>query len=117
MFAVPSASTADTDSMLQSLYWLPGAAQAPPDLNYFKVLCLEPSCGTSCAVDFQGTVLMLEVEFIPSVYIYSPTRGFQRVFQMACSSPTHSACRMLLLVAQLSCQQLYTLNLLGAKTT
>ena len=59
MFAIPSAGTGETDSILRSLY---STADDPiPDLMYFKVICLEPLCGTACALDFQRTNLMLEV--------------------------------------------------------
>ncbi len=61
VFAMPSASTGDADSVLQSLYSTPGSPASPLDLMYFKVMCLEPDCGTSCAIDFQRTNLMLEV--------------------------------------------------------
>ncbi|DBB17357.1 TPA: hypothetical protein ACH3X3_014397 [Trebouxia sp. C0006] len=60
VFAIPSASTASTDSILQSLYSLPDNPQSTVDLDHFKVIGLEPSCGTACAIDFSRTNLMLE---------------------------------------------------------
>ncbi|KAA6429814.1 MAG: peroxisome biogenesis 6-like [Trebouxia sp. A1-2] len=60
VFAIPSASTASTDGILQSLYSPPDNLQSTVDLDYFKVIGLEPSCGTACAIDFSETNLMLE---------------------------------------------------------
>ncbi|KAL3143311.1 hypothetical protein ABBQ38_002150 [Trebouxia sp. C0009 RCD-2024] len=60
VFAVPSASTGDMDGVLRSLYSLPTSPQATDDLMHFKVSCLEPACGTSCAIGFNQTNLMLE---------------------------------------------------------
>ncbi|KAL0039627.1 hypothetical protein WJX77_003781 [Trebouxia sp. C0004] len=60
VFAIPSASTASTDSILQSLYSLPDNLQSTLDLDYFKVIGMDPSYGTACAIDFSETNLMLE---------------------------------------------------------
>lgn len=69
VFAVPSASTGDTDGLLHSLYSMPSGPVTAEDLMHFKVSCLEPACGTSCAIDFNQTNLMLEVR----VTLPSPT--------------------------------------------
>ena len=61
VFAIPCISTGDMEGILQSLYSMPDGPLPLTDLMYFKVTCLEPSCGTSCAIDFQKTNLMLEV--------------------------------------------------------
>ena len=61
VFAVPSAGTGDSDGVLRSLYSLPTGPQPTDDLMHFKVSCLEPACGTSCAIDFNQTDLMLVV--------------------------------------------------------
>ena len=61
VFAVPSGSAADSDSIIRSLYLMPPASPAASDLIHFRVDCLEPDCGTSCAIDFNRTQVMLEV--------------------------------------------------------
>lgn len=51
----------ETAALLRSLY--PSHATRPfhQELQYFKVISLQPSCGTSCAIDFMKTQVMLEV--------------------------------------------------------
>ena len=83
VFAVPSASTASTDSILQNLYSLPDNLHSTVDLDYFKVIGLEPSCGTACAIDFSKTNLMLEVK---------PKLRHKQWFNVACLSCCHDLC-------------------------
>jgi len=90
VFAIPSASTASTDSILQSLYSLPNSLQSTVDLDYFKVIGLEPSCGTACAIDFSITNLMLEVK---------PELRHNQGFSVACLSCCHD-CMVLFISSQ-----------------
>ena len=51
----------DTEALLGSLYPSEAEQACTPQLQFFKATELEPSCGTSCAIDFARTQVMLEV--------------------------------------------------------
>lgn len=76
VFAMPS-DPGGTYALLSSLYPSQPPQPHPPELQYFKVTSLEPSCGTSCAIDFTKTQVMLEVPHSLAMTMFSSNTSIQ----------------------------------------
>ena len=61
-------------------------SQTVGDLIHFKVTCLEPAYGTSCAIDFNQTNLMLEV-LLTSLNMWQHCLAQQIAYHLACLLP------------------------------